>query len=176
MRIIDVLVLGKQAFTTASNNGATLKSILENIDIPKCIWDVRNDADALWALYQVGLAGVTDIQLLENASRAGDKIYVYGLDKSIQSSLKLGFMEMHRWIRTKKNIKSSMPADVFANRPLNAETTNTASTTLFIYRSCMLFTWRALQMIDSTRQGRRARAALLRLILQNTGLNRPRRS
>ena len=48
VRIIDVLVLGKLAFTTASNNGKTLKSILEDPDIPKCAWDVRNDADALW--------------------------------------------------------------------------------------------------------------------------------
>jgi len=51
VRLIDVLVLGKRAFTTASNNGKTLKSILEDTDIPKCTWDVRNDADALWALY-----------------------------------------------------------------------------------------------------------------------------
>ena len=93
MRLIDVLVLGKSAFTTASNP-----------DIPKCAWDVRNDADALWALYHVGLAGVTDIQLFENASRAGDKTYIRGLDKSVQFDLKLGFMEIHRWIRTKKEI------------------------------------------------------------------------
>jgi hypothetical protein len=77
VRLIDV-------FTKASNNGKTLKSILEDPDIPKCAWDVRNDADALWALYHVGLAGVTDIQLLENASRAGDKTYIRGLDKSVQ--------------------------------------------------------------------------------------------
>ena len=52
---MDVLVLGKQAFTTASNNGKTLKSIFEDADIAKCTWEVRNDADAWWALYQVGL-------------------------------------------------------------------------------------------------------------------------
>jgi hypothetical protein len=34
VRLIDVLVLGKPAFTTASNNGKTLKSILEDPDIP----------------------------------------------------------------------------------------------------------------------------------------------
>ena len=32
--------------------GETLKSILEDPDIPECAWDVRNDADALWALYK----------------------------------------------------------------------------------------------------------------------------
>jgi hypothetical protein len=83
VRLIDVLALGKLAFTTASNDGNTLKAIFEDPDISKCLWDVRNDADALWALYHVGLAGVTDIQLLENASSTGDKTYVRGLDKSV---------------------------------------------------------------------------------------------
>ena len=48
-----------------SYSGKTLKSIFEDPDIPKCLGDVRNDAEALWALYHVGLAGVTDIQFLE---------------------------------------------------------------------------------------------------------------
>jgi exonuclease 3'-5' domain-containing protein 1 len=122
VRLIDVLVLGKQAFTTASNDGKTLKSILEDPGIPKYIWDVRNDADALWALYHVGLAGVIDIQLLENASRAGDKTYIRGLDKSVQFDLKLGFMEIHRWIRTKKEVQSLMSTNVFATRPIDAKT------------------------------------------------------
>jgi hypothetical protein len=36
--------------------------------------------------------------------------------------LKLGFMEIHRWIRTKKEVQSLMPADVFAARPIDAKT------------------------------------------------------
>lgn len=68
VRIIDILALGKLAFTTVSNNGNTLKSIFEDPDVPKCAWDIRNDADALWALYQVSLVGVTDIQLLAMAT------------------------------------------------------------------------------------------------------------
>lgn len=122
MGLIDVLALGKEAFTTASNNGKTLKSILEDPNIPKCAWDVRNDADALWALYDVGLASVIDIQLLENASRVGDKTYICGLDKSIQSDLKLGFMELHRWIRSKKEVLSLMPTNIFSTRPVAAKT------------------------------------------------------
>jgi exonuclease 3'-5' domain-containing protein 1 len=122
VRLIDVLVLGNLAFTTASNNGKNLKSIFEDPDIPKCAWDVRNDADALWALYHVGLAGVTDIQLLENASRADDKTYACGLDNSVQLDLKLGFMETYRWIRTKKEVQSLMPTNVFAARPIDAKT------------------------------------------------------
>lgn len=72
-----------------------------------------------YALYNVGLAGVTDIQLLKNASRAGDKTYVRGLDKCVQSDLKLGFMGINRWIRTKE-VQSLMPANVFADRPIDA--------------------------------------------------------
>jgi len=121
VRLIDVLVLGESAFTTAYN-GKTLKSIFEDADIPKCIWDVRNDADALWALYGVGLAGVTDIQLLENASRSGDKTYIRGLDKSVQFDLRLGVMERNRWVRTKKEVQSLMQANVFATRPMDAKT------------------------------------------------------
>jgi exonuclease 3'-5' domain-containing protein 1 len=123
IRLIDVLVLGKSAFTTATKkNGKTLKSILEDPNIPKYVWDVRNDADALWALYRVRLAGVTDIQLLENASRPSNKTYVWGLDKSVQYDLRLRFMELNRWIRTRKEMKSLMPADVFAARPIGAKT------------------------------------------------------
>lgn len=51
VRVIDVLILENLAFTTASINGKTLKAVFEDPDIPKCAWDVRNDAGALWALY-----------------------------------------------------------------------------------------------------------------------------
>ncbi len=122
VRLIDISVLGKAAFTTATNDGKTLKTILEDPNVPKCAWDIRNDAGALWALYQVGLAGVTDIQLLENASRNGAKTYVCGLDKAIQSDLSLGFMATNRWIRTKKEVQGLMGADVFAVRPIDAKT------------------------------------------------------
>ncbi|KAH6972997.1 ribonuclease H-like domain-containing protein [Ilyonectria sp. MPI-CAGE-AT-0026] len=122
VRLIDVLSLGKSTFTTTSKDGKSLKSILEDPGIPKCLWDVRNDADALWALYQVGLANVIDIQLLENASRVGKKTYLYGLNKAIQFDLKLKFVELNRWIRSKKEIKRLMPTNIFAIRPVEAKT------------------------------------------------------
>lgn len=122
IRLIDILILGNSAFTTPSTNNKTLKTILEDPQTPKYLWDVRNDADALWAHYQVDLAGVTDIQLLENASRTGDKTYVRGLDKSVQFDLKLGFMELNRWIRTKKDVGKLMVENVFAARPMDQKT------------------------------------------------------
>ncbi|OBT60377.1 hypothetical protein VE03_10228 [Pseudogymnoascus sp. 23342-1-I1] len=122
VRVIDVLVLRDLAFTTTSISGKTLKGVFEDPDMPKCAWDVRNDADALWAHYHVKLAGVTDIQLLENASRASDKKYVHGLDNSVQFDLKLGFKEAKRWSQTKKDIRSLMSANVFATRPIDTKT------------------------------------------------------
>lgn len=122
VRLIDVLALGKQTFTTASINGTTLQIILEDPAIPKCAWDIRNDADALWAHYRVGLAGVTDIQLLENASRTGGRTYVHGLDKAIQFDLRLGFMEASRWVRKKKEIQRLMSANIFTARPMDPQT------------------------------------------------------
>ena len=122
VRLIDICVLRASAFTTAAKDGRTLKSIFEDPDIPKCAWDVRNDADALWSLFHVGLAGVTDIQLLENAARIGDKTYIRGLDKSVQFDLKLGFMETNRWIRTKKEVRNLMPNNVFTARPMDDKT------------------------------------------------------
>jgi exonuclease 3'-5' domain-containing protein 1 len=45
--LIDVHKLEGAAFTTAGGNGATLKSILESSTIPKVMFDLRSDSDAL---------------------------------------------------------------------------------------------------------------------------------
>ncbi|KAF5582255.1 3' 5' exonuclease [Fusarium pseudocircinatum] len=92
--LIDLQTISSAAFTTPNVFGNTLKAILKNPLMPKCLGDVRNDADALWAHYKVRLAGVTDIQFLENASRVGDKTYVRGLDACVEKDLGLGFMEL----------------------------------------------------------------------------------
>ncbi|QPC74615.1 hypothetical protein HYE68_005367 [Fusarium pseudograminearum] len=120
--LIDVQTLGNSAFTTPTSSGNTLKSILEDTRTTKRLWDVRNDADALWAHHQIRLAGVTDIQLLENASRAGDKTYVRGLDICVEKDLGLNAMEVQRWTRTKREVKALMQNDIFARRPLDAKT------------------------------------------------------
>lgn len=114
-RLIDVQTLGASAFTTPGANGKTLKAILEDPHTLKCLWDIRNDADALWAHYQIRLAGVLDVQLLENASRVGDKTYLHSLDKSIENHLTLNVLLVYRMI---------MPMgvtfdDVFARRPVD---------------------------------------------------------
>jgi exonuclease 3'-5' domain-containing protein 1 len=121
-RLIDVSALGDLAFSTASEDGTTLQSILEDRSFCKYIWDVRNDANALWFHYGVSLGGITDLQLLENASRSDDKTHVRGLDKCVQNDLKLGSMKTSRWVRTKQDIKKLMCTDVFSIRPLEPKT------------------------------------------------------
>ncbi|KAK4176133.1 3-5 exonuclease [Triangularia setosa] len=122
VKLVDVATLGDSAFNTTSKDGKSLKTILEDSGISKCLWDLRNDADALWALYKVGLAGVIDLQLLENASRTGDKTYLCGLEKAIRLDLKLGFLELNRLTSTKKEITSLMSTNIFATRPLEPKT------------------------------------------------------
>jgi exonuclease 3'-5' domain-containing protein 1 len=122
VQLIDVSALGSLAFSTESEDGKTLRSILEDHSVRKYIWDVRNDANALWFHYGVSLGGITDLQLLENASTSDDKTYVRGLDKCVQKDLKLGFMKTNRWLRTKQDIKKLMHIDVFSIRPMDPKT------------------------------------------------------
>ena len=83
--LIDIHTLGAAAFTTpATAGGTTLKTLLEDITIPKVFFDVRNDSDALFFHYQIALRGIEDVQLMENATRPpGSKTFLNGLKKCI---------------------------------------------------------------------------------------------
>ncbi|KAK0716076.1 hypothetical protein B0H67DRAFT_488412, partial [Lasiosphaeris hirsuta] len=128
VRVIDVLSLASSAFTTTSKNGKTsLKPLLQDPGTPKCLWDARSDADALWARYQVRLAGVVDIQLLENASRVGNKTLLCGLDKAVRWDLghsNAKFPRVQRWFSRKDGFKALMDAEpnIFDVRPIAPET------------------------------------------------------
>ncbi|KAK4188255.1 ribonuclease H-like domain-containing protein [Podospora australis] len=128
--LIDVATLGSAAFTESASDAGiakpstscTLKGILEDSSIQKCLWDVRNDADALWSLYGVKLANVLDIQLLENASRPGDKTFLRGLDKCVQCDLQpqMTWSQRRDWAQTKQDVSSLMrtSTDLFDQRPM----------------------------------------------------------
>lgn len=69
--LIDLLVLGQQAWTTTGADGVTtLKTVFENKNVVKLIFDVRGDSDALYSHYGVRLAGVLDVQYLGMLKRA----------------------------------------------------------------------------------------------------------
>jgi exonuclease 3'-5' domain-containing protein 1 len=122
--IVDVHTLGKLAFDTLGSEGKTLKDALESDNIKKYLFDVRNDSDALFALFGVRLAGAVDIQLLELASRKGDKYVVCGLAKCIEQERALPLRALEQWQSTKKEVvkmfdpKLGGSYEVFNARPL----------------------------------------------------------
>ncbi|CZR53767.1 uncharacterized protein PAC_03648 [Phialocephala subalpina] len=72
--LIDITTLSDSAFSTPAptpNTTQTLKSILEEVSIPKVFFDVRNDSDALFSHFKISLKGIIDLQLLELGSRSG---------------------------------------------------------------------------------------------------------
>ena len=101
--LVDIQTLGAAAFSTpATAGGTTLKTLLEDITIPKVFFDVRNDSDALFFHYQIELRGVEDVQLMENATRpAGSKRLLNGLKKCIEKEAPISDKEKQDW----RNIK-----------------------------------------------------------------------
>ncbi|KAF4984067.1 hypothetical protein FZEAL_680 [Fusarium zealandicum] len=121
--LFDIQTLGHAAFSIIDPlTGSSLKSILEDASVPKYFWDVRNDSDAIWALYGIALAGVTDIQLLEIASRHGNKMFLSGLDKAVQHDGKIRFVQGEKWLRIERKVRTAMNENVFSSRPLDPTT------------------------------------------------------
>ena len=92
--LIDVHVLGAQAFTTTGvNQKKTLEDILQDEKIPKVFFDVRNDSDALFAHFGVQLQGVEDVQLMESATRktTPSRRLLSGLAKCVEKNAPMSF-------------------------------------------------------------------------------------
>ncbi|KIL63466.1 hypothetical protein M378DRAFT_187038 [Amanita muscaria Koide BX008] len=88
--LVDVTVLGAQAFDEVDREGRSLRSILQRPDIQKWFYDVRNDSDALYNLYGIRLNNVYDLQLLELANRLSRGKYarfLTSLEKAIDQYL-----------------------------------------------------------------------------------------
>lgn len=122
--LVDVHTLGKDAFSRPCISGQTLKAILENENIQKAFFDVRNDSDALYAHFGVHLAGIQDIQLLELATRNGSRRIINGLVRCIEHDAGLTRSEARLWRDIKDNGRRlSAPErggsyEVFNTRPL----------------------------------------------------------
>ncbi|KAL4905516.1 ribonuclease H-like domain-containing protein [Aspergillus multicolor] len=148
--LVDVHTLGDAAFTTPLDDDQpepepepqdptqstaqqekgdpqTLKSILQHPTIQKAFFDVRSDADALYAQYGVYLRGIQDIQLMELATRTYERTHLAGLAKCIARDAGLSEDEalILRKIK-KKGLMLSTPErggsyDVFNKRPMSQE-------------------------------------------------------
>ncbi|KAK5733293.1 hypothetical protein LTR17_009782 [Elasticomyces elasticus] len=125
--LIDVHSLGAKAFDTAGAKQKTMEDILQDDAIPKVFFDIRNDSDALFAHFGVKMAGVEDVQLMENATRTTTKQrrLVSGLAKCIEQNVH-GASTVS-WKLAKEKGERLFKAEyggsyeVFNQRPLSAE-------------------------------------------------------
>ena len=53
MYLIDITTLGRDAFNDVGSYRRSLRNILESSEILKVFFDIRNDSDALYSLYNV---------------------------------------------------------------------------------------------------------------------------
>jgi exonuclease 3'-5' domain-containing protein 1 len=65
-----------------------LKDILQDEEILKVFFDVRNDSDALFAHFDVALQGIEDVQLMESATRktTASRKFLTGLTKCVKNN------------------------------------------------------------------------------------------
>ena len=88
--LIHVHVLEYLAFSTASSNGIhSLRSILQDNRIPKVLFDVGMDSDALFGHYGVLLQGVIDAQVMKLAAMGGGSNFLPGLGRCLLEDLAL---------------------------------------------------------------------------------------
>ncbi|KAK5120509.1 hypothetical protein LTR85_006164 [Meristemomyces frigidus] len=89
--LVDVAALKHRAFSTPGHQtDRTLKDVPEDSSIVKGIFDCRGDSDAVYHHYDISLAGVVDIQLLDAAMRqAGQVSGLVGLGRCIGQCLSL---------------------------------------------------------------------------------------
>lgn len=125
--LVDVHKLQATAFSVATVDGNSLKTVLESPDIIKVFFDLRNDSDALHHHFGIRLRGVEDIQLMENAARPRfQRRYINGLDRCITSDAPISLADKLAWKCIKDNgLKLFHPAkggsyEVFNERPLDA--------------------------------------------------------
>ncbi|KFX91232.1 hypothetical protein V490_06015 [Pseudogymnoascus sp. VKM F-3557] len=102
--LVDVHVLKDDAFTTAGEEGQTLKDVLESATIPKVFFD-----------------------LMQLATRTYNRKYVNGLSKCIEKDITMTASEKRQWIEGKEKGKRLFAPElggsyeVFNERPLPEE-------------------------------------------------------
>lgn len=126
--LIDIHQLQGRAFsTTGGDSGQSLKTILEDKNVPKAFFDVRNDSDALFYHYQISLSGVDDIQLMELVTRTFGRQYLNGLQRCIENDAIMTPTEKKSWnLAKEKGLRLFAPErggryEVFNERPLAEE-------------------------------------------------------
>ncbi|KFY38158.1 hypothetical protein V495_06718 [Pseudogymnoascus sp. VKM F-4514 (FW-929)] len=89
--LIDIHVLKEAAFSTTTASGTSLKTILESPTIPKVVFDIRNDSDALFNLFQVSVDGIKDIQVMGCVTRRGENRFNADIVECIEKESPVSF-------------------------------------------------------------------------------------
>ncbi|TFK38245.1 ribonuclease H-like domain-containing protein [Crucibulum laeve] len=122
--LIDVTTLKDLAFDTVNAEGRSLRGVLEDKDIKKIFYDVRNDSDALYHHYSIHIKNPYDLQILELAVRHHSRRqtrFLNGLARVIDQYLRPNA----EWKAVKEaGVKLFRPSDggsykVFESRPLD---------------------------------------------------------
>ncbi|CVL03694.1 uncharacterized protein FPRN_11878 [Fusarium proliferatum] len=97
---VNVRKLGDVAFSAVGNCDMSLGVLLETTNIPKVGFDVRDISRVLFHQFNVSLAEVHDIQLMELASRKDgqQKKYLSGLARCIDQDVSNGDPDKVRWL------------------------------------------------------------------------------
>ncbi|KAL4946566.1 hypothetical protein BDV06DRAFT_218283 [Aspergillus oleicola] len=129
--LIDVHKLGKTVFNTPGTKDkgkyTTLKIVLEDPNIEKVFFDVRNDSDALYAHFSVHLSGIQDIQLHQFVTRPRKGRFLSGLGKCIDHDAGLSFTKRVKSADIKEKGKRLFPPElggpyeVFNVRPMSED-------------------------------------------------------
>jgi exonuclease 3'-5' domain-containing protein 1 len=125
--LLDIHRLRKTAFSTTNSSATSLKTILESPTIPKVIFDIRNDSDALFSHFQISVDGIKDLQLMELATRKGSKDFVAVLAKCIEKDSTVSTAAKAEWQRTKEgasrlyDLKKGRRYKIFNERPMRPE-------------------------------------------------------
>jgi len=111
---LDFTVLGKKLFTTPGGSNITFQHILESIDIPILVWDVRGDSDSIYHHANVRLEGIIDLQVMKWACNLLDSMgpdslkFVRALNRlpsladAVSQDLSLSDSEWSEWKKGKE--------------------------------------------------------------------------
>ena len=125
--LIDIHLIKHIAFDKPNRLGTTFRNVLESNDIAEVFFDVRNDADALFAHFNIFMQGIHDVQLLEVASRRASKRCVMGLTGCTKRDANMTEEQIKAFMATKDlGLKLFAPEldgsyEVFNSRPLRPE-------------------------------------------------------
>ncbi|KUJ23860.1 uncharacterized protein LY89DRAFT_552214, partial [Mollisia scopiformis] len=99
--VVDILVLRERVFGTVGEHKKSIQVILEDPEIYKVLFDARQDSAALYWEWDVKLAGIIDVQLMELADRGRRRRYLSSLEKCIKKYVELTPEESEAWSATK---------------------------------------------------------------------------